>query len=99
MITQSKIFVLHFVAFGREGFGMCFFFSICFFVRVRAIGCMWDLGLRVKTLFVISILILVEFPRRLRTGRRLAPNQYKSLCHFILFVLSYFAVVAYWFHI
>ncbi|XP_048440204.1 probable aldehyde dehydrogenase [Pyrus x bretschneideri] len=40
------------------------------------------------------LLILVEFPRRLETGCRLTPNQYKSLCLFGLFVLSYFAVLA-----
>ncbi|RXI01257.1 hypothetical protein DVH24_001491 [Malus domestica] len=60
---------------GEKEFGICFHLLHLFFVRVRAIGCMWDLGLRVKTLFVISILILVEFLRRLGTGRRLTPNQ------------------------
>ena len=66
---------------------MCFFFSICFFVRVRAIGCIWALGLRVKTSICNLLLILVEFSRHLGTGRRLTLNQFKSLCH--LDYLSY----------
>lgn len=59
LIIHSKILVLVFVAFEKE-IGMFFYLSHLFFVWVKGIGRMWDLGLRINTLFVISIFIYSE---------------------------------------